>query len=122
VTTLRRLGVIAAQVWDRSLGRLLSALLVGMIRAYQVTISPLTGPTCRYHPTCSAYALRAVREHGPLKGAALAGWRLLRCNPWSPGGIDYPPRRGEWHGIHEVQVHESGGMAETGGTVDVVQM
>ena len=46
-------------------------------------------PTCKYHPTCSAYARDAVRKHGPVKGTAKAAWRILRCNPWSAGGVDY---------------------------------
>jgi len=46
-------------------------------------------PTCKYHPSCSQYAADALRKHGPLKGALKAGWRLLRCNPWSRGGVDY---------------------------------
>jgi putative membrane protein insertion efficiency factor len=47
-------------------------------------------PTCKYHPTCSAYARDAVRKHGIAKGGAKAAWRILRCNPWSAGGVDYP--------------------------------
>ena len=59
------------------------------VRAYQVVISPLLGPRCKYHPTCSQYALDALREYGFVRGTILAGWRLLRCNPWSHGGVDY---------------------------------
>ena len=59
------------------------------IRAYRVAVSPLLGPRCKYHPSCSQYALDALREFGVLRGLALAGWRLLRCNPWSHGGVDY---------------------------------
>lgn len=58
------------------------------IRAYRLLVSPLLGPRCRYHPSCSRYALDAVAAHGALRGFALAAWRLLRCNPWSGGGID----------------------------------
>ena len=47
-------------------------------------------PTCKYHPSCSAYAAGALRKHGPIKGSAKVAWRLLRCNPWSQGGVDYP--------------------------------
>ncbi|MCB7135769.1 membrane protein insertion efficiency factor YidD [Cellulosimicrobium marinum] len=65
-----------------------------MIRAYQSVISPMTGPTCKYYPSCSQYALTAVRRHGALRGTGLALWRLLRCNPWSLGGVDdVPPTR-----------------------------
>ena len=47
-------------------------------------------PTCKYHPTCSKYAAAAIRKHGPVKGSAKAVWRILRCNPWSHGGVDHP--------------------------------
>ena len=47
-------------------------------------------PTCKYHPTCSEYASLAIRKHGLAKGSLKAGWRLLRCNPWSHGGVDHP--------------------------------
>jgi putative membrane protein insertion efficiency factor len=60
------------------------------IYAYRVLVSPLLGQRCKYHPSCSCYALDALREFGVLRGLVLAGWRLLRCNPWSHGGVDYP--------------------------------
>jgi putative membrane protein insertion efficiency factor len=66
------------------------AVLVAPIRLYQRMVSPLMGRHCKYHPTCSAYAVAAIREFGAARGAVLAGWRLLRCNPWSHGGVDYP--------------------------------
>jgi putative membrane protein insertion efficiency factor len=59
------------------------------IRLYQLLVSPLLGRRCKYHPSCSQYALDAFEEFGLIRGAALAGWRLLRCNPWSHGGVDY---------------------------------
>jgi uncharacterized protein len=68
--------------------RLPTALLIAPIRAYQRWISPAIGPRCRYYPTCSAYAIEAIRELGPLRGFILAAWRLLRCNPFSHGGVD----------------------------------
>jgi uncharacterized protein len=68
--------------------RLLTALLIAPIRLYQRLISPAIGPRCRYYPTCSAYAVEAIREVGPVRGTILAAWRLLRCNPFSAGGID----------------------------------
>ena len=58
------------------------------IRLYQRLISPLFGPRCRYYPTCSDYAVQALEELGPVRGTILAGWRLLRCNPFSKGGFD----------------------------------
>lgn len=57
---------------------------------YQRLISPLIRPRCKYVPSCSEYARMAIREFGMVKGVVLAGWRLLRCNPASHGGIDYP--------------------------------
>lgn len=60
------------------------------VRLYQRFVSPLFPRRCKYHPTCSEYAVRAVREFGVMRGFVLAGWRLLRCNPWSLGGVDHP--------------------------------
>ena len=60
-----------------------------LVRAYQRLVSPLLGPRCKYHPTCSQYALDALEEYGILRGAVLSAWRILRCNPWSHGGVDY---------------------------------
>ena len=58
------------------------------IRLYQRVISPALPRRCKYHPSCSAYALQAIRTYGILRGVVLAAWRLLRCNPWSHGGFD----------------------------------
>jgi putative membrane protein insertion efficiency factor len=58
------------------------------IRLYRRLISPAFGQRCKYHPSCSAYALQAIRTYGILRGSVLAAWRLLRCNPWSHGGFD----------------------------------
>jgi hypothetical protein len=64
---------------------------IALVYAYRFTFGALVGPgTCKYHPSCSEYALAALRKHGLLKGSALAAWRLLRCNPWSHGGVDHP--------------------------------
>jgi putative membrane protein insertion efficiency factor len=68
--------------------RLLRAIAVAPIRLYQVAISPALPRRCKYEPTCSRYAVRAVRRYGILRGSVLAAWRLLRCNPWSHGGYD----------------------------------
>jgi putative membrane protein insertion efficiency factor len=59
------------------------------IHAYRALVSPLLGQRCRYHPSCSCYAVDALAEYGVLRGLVLAGWRLLRCNPWSRGGVDH---------------------------------
>ena len=79
---------VAARVWH-----LPSALLVCLVRSYQVWISPVTPPTCRYSPTCSQYSIEAVRERGAVVGLILTLWRLLRCNPWQSGGWDPVPHR-----------------------------
>jgi putative membrane protein insertion efficiency factor len=69
-------------------------VLVALIRVYQICISPLIPPRCKYYPSCSQYAIDAIRVHGALRGTAMAAWRLLRCNPFSNGGLDpVPPRR-----------------------------
>ena len=64
------------------------SLLVLPIRAYQRLISPMFGDRCKYYPSCSEYAAQAIDRYGILRGLVLAGWRLLRCNPWSLGGVD----------------------------------
>ena len=71
-------------------------LFMGLIRIYQRTISPLLGPVCRYYPSCSHYGYEAMSVHGAAKGTILTAWRILRCNPWSSGGIDEVPPRGTW--------------------------
>jgi uncharacterized protein len=65
--------------------------LVALIKAYQVTLSPIVGRQCRFHPTCSWYALEALRTHGPWRGSWLTLRRLGRCHPWSKGGYDPVP-------------------------------
>lgn len=70
---------------------LLSKFLIGMIRFYQYSISPLLGANCRYSPTCSQYGIEAVKKHGPLKGAWLSLKRFLSCNPWGGSGYDPVP-------------------------------
>ncbi|MCR5708247.1 putative membrane protein insertion efficiency factor [Ruminococcus sp. YRD2003] len=68
-------------------------IIISLIRFYQKFISPLTSPKCKYYPTCSCYALTSVKRFGAIRGSALAAWRILRCNPWSMGGIDYVPEK-----------------------------
>ena len=81
VTALRRRSPLA---W----------VLVGLLRGYRAVISPLYGQVCRFHPTCSAYALEAVQTHGALIGSWYAVRRLARCHPWAAGGHDPVPTRG----------------------------
>ena len=67
----------------------MTTLATLLVRAYRSLVSPLLAPRCKYHPSCSQYALDALREWGFVRGTILAGWRLLRCNPWSDGGVDH---------------------------------
>ena len=72
---------------------MIRAALIALIRGYQKFISPHLGDNCRFYPTCSAYAIEALRVHGVCKGVLLAGWRILRCNPFGKGGVDpVPPK------------------------------
>lgn len=73
------------------MSRIPAALLTLAIRFYRAAISPIIGPSCRYHPTCSAYALEAVGRYGAARGAVLSIKRILRCHPYHPGGFDPVP-------------------------------
>lgn len=66
---------------------------IGLIRLYQIAVSPLLPAACRFYPSCSSYALQAIAEHGVLRGSWLALARLARCHPWHPGGVDFVPER-----------------------------
>ncbi len=75
-------------------------LFMGFIRLYQWTLSPVLGPRCKYWPSCSHYGYEAFARHGTIRGFGLTAWRILRCNPWSHGGIDEvpPARASRWAG------------------------
>ncbi len=81
--------------WLGIIRALPSTVVIALIRAYQLVLSPLLGPRCKFAPTCSHYGLDAVRIHGAFVGSAMALWRVLRCNPWSVGGVDDVPARGQ---------------------------
>ena len=83
-------------------------VLIGLLKIYRLVISPLYGDVCRYHPTCSAYALRAVSVHGAVRGCWLAGRRLLRCHPWAPGGYDPVPGTPEFAEEEREQARAAG--------------
>jgi len=73
--------------------RLLKSIFIMPIRFYRKFISPLFPPVCKYYPSCSTYAITAIERFGVIKGTILSVWRLLRCNPYSNGGIDYVPEK-----------------------------
>ena len=70
---------------------MLRTLVLALIRLYQLCISPLLPPACRFYPSCSQYAFVAVRDHGVLRGGWLGLTRFARCHPWNPGGVDFVP-------------------------------
>lgn len=80
--------------------RALRAVAVAPLKLYQRAISPLLPQQCRYYPSCSEYAVQAVGGFGILRGTVLAAWRLLRCNPWSHGGVDFPADQRLFHAPH----------------------
>lgn len=65
-------------------------MLIGIVRVYQTVLSPYLGGNCRFYPSCSEYAILSIEKDGVLRGALKSAWRLLRCNPFSKGGVDYP--------------------------------
>lgn len=69
----------------------MAAVMIGLIRLYQMTLSPLIGRSCRYTPTCSNYGIEAIRKYGPFKGGWLTIKRVLSCNPWGGSGYDPVP-------------------------------
>jgi len=73
------------------LGEAVGAVLLLLIRLYQLLLSPLLGANCRFYPSCSKYTAECIRLHGPLAGTYLGARRILRCHPWNPGGHDPPP-------------------------------
>lgn len=74
-------------------------VLMLLVKAYRLLFSAWIGPVCRHHPSCSQYALDALARHGALGGSTLAAWRVLRCNPWSTGGLDPVPERHPFEGL-----------------------
>lgn len=71
--------------------QILNIILIGLVKFYQYTISPLLPPSCRYTPTCSAYSIEALKKHGPFKGLFLSVKRIISCNPWGGHGYDPVP-------------------------------
>lgn len=73
----------------------MNRLFVWLLRAYQILVSPMFGPSCRFYPTCSNYAIEAVKLHGAARGGWLAARRVCRCHPWNDGGVDLVPPRAD---------------------------
>ncbi|RQP09553.1 membrane protein insertion efficiency factor YidD [Parapedobacter defluvii] len=78
-------------VWKKIIGPALGGVFLVLIRAYQLLLSPMLGASCRYTPTCSQYAVEAIRKYGPFKGGWLAIKRIARCHPWGGHGHDPVP-------------------------------
>jgi len=74
----------------RFIGRIVGAFLIGLVRVYQIVLSPILGQNCRFEPTCSNYFIQAVRKYGPIRGGCKGLRRICRCHPWNPGGYDPP--------------------------------
>lgn len=77
--------------FKKRLRRFFTVLLTGMVKGYQLMISPLLGPRCRFWPSCSSYTIEAIQVHGPLKGTWMAVKRMIKCHPGSDGGLDPVP-------------------------------
>ena len=86
---LQSFGKALGFFW-RAVSGLLAAALILAVRVYQWTLSPLLGRWCRFEPSCSQYFILAVKKYGPFLGTLRGLWRILRCNPWNPGGYDPP--------------------------------
>jgi putative membrane protein insertion efficiency factor len=90
----------------------MKTLAIQLIKLYQKWISPMFPPRCKYYPSCSSYAVTAISTYG-LKGVAMAVWRLVRCNPWSYGGVDYVPAKpGDTSSQPINTSHVNGGVAQ----------
>jgi putative membrane protein insertion efficiency factor len=86
-----------------AVGALPRAALVGLIKLYRVTLGGILGGQCRFYPSCSVYAEQAIRTHGALRGSLMASWRVLRCHPFSSGGVDRVPA-GRRHGGYDTVI------------------
>ena len=80
-------------------------LLLGLIALYRVSLSGWLGGQCRFYPSCSTYAARAIRTHGAIRGTLLASWRLARCGPFTRGGVDHVPEREVKRRMYDDVIH-----------------
>lgn len=93
---------VRAVLWHA--GAPIRSLLIGLVRLYQATLSGVLGGQCRFYPSCSHFAEDAIRAHGAIRGTGLTIWRVLRCNPFGPGGIDRVPPR---VALHDAVIQDS---------------
>jgi putative membrane protein insertion efficiency factor len=100
------MSILRQTLW--ALGAPARWVLVGGIRLYRVTLSSILGGQCRFYPTCSHYGEQAIQVHGALKGSALAVWRILRCHPFSRGGVEHVPPRRDRHARYENVIQRGG--------------
>ena len=85
----------------------MNKLLVWILRGYQILLSPMMGQKCRFYPTCSNYAIEALRLHGAARGSLLAARRVCKCHPWNEGGVDFvPPVDGNTHDKTHGNTHD----------------
>jgi hypothetical protein len=100
-----------------TLGMPLRLALIGLIRFYRATLGTMLGGQCRFYPSCSHYGEQAIREHGALRGSAMAAWRVMRCGPFTPGGVDHVPASRRSAGpapgeeLYDSVAHDPGGAA-----------
>ena len=98
----------------RAVWRVPRLLLVALVRVYQGAVSPWLGPSCRFTPTCSEYAVQALRRYGAVRGLVLAAWRIGRCHPWGGHGYDPPRWFGEPPGPSQAEPPREGGAGRNG--------
>ena len=89
-----------------SVNNVIGFILILPIKIYRLCISPILGSNCRFYPSCSAYAITAIEQHGAIKGSLLAGKRLCRCHPYSDGGIDFVPESPEAQAYNQEKLKE----------------
>jgi putative membrane protein insertion efficiency factor len=100
---------VSVSRFTAGVSRAFAAVLLAPVRLYRRYVSPALPARCKYYPSCSAYAVEAVRELGPVKGTILAAWRLARCNPWSNGGYDPLENRSLFRPAPDEQTHHDHG-------------
>lgn len=109
-----------ARSFLRAFGLPLETALVMVLRAYQLAVSPMLPARCKFHPSCSAYGVDALRTHGPAKGLLLSVARVCRCHPWQLGGINPVPPKGSWRAIVDLDGNKRASAGSSVGADDLV--